>query len=377
MSRSHPYEDPLDAIWIECASRIGLRVERSADTYASTDGRGTLLLGDRASLDPDDCLAQMVFHELCHSLVCGRESFDWIDWGLDNESGRDVDFEYATLRLQSALLGPLGLRRVLAPTTEYRTFYDDLPSDPFLEREPSERSSIIRGRAAYARRLERPWGPHLEHALAATADILEQTARYRGTGPGDLLGQLEPRARVHRSGNPIHHAASAPGAPEHPGPFLCGDCAWFLERASGRHGCRQAKSARIEREDIACSHFEPTLDCLACGACCREAYDSVDVSARDAALLPQSLLLKRGARYELPRPEHRCSALSGGTRLPLHRPAIPGPGGEAEQVSPPFYLPSEDPFSCAIYDARPKTCRDFEKGSAHCLSARRRVGLSR
>jgi Fe-S-cluster containining protein len=31
---------------------------------------------------------------------------------------------------------------------------------------------------------------------------------------------------------------------------------------------------------------------------------------------------------------------------------------------------------CVIYDDRPRTCREFTLGSAHCLSARRKVGLS-
>jgi len=29
-----------------------------------------------------------------------------------------------------------------------------------------------------------------------------------------------------------------------------------------------------------------------------------------------------------------------------------------------------------LYDDRPRSCRDFTLGSAHCLTARRRVGLS-
>ena len=33
-------------------------------------------------------------------------------------------------------------------------------------------------------------------------------------------------------------------------------------------------------------------------------------------------------------------------------------------------------FHCVIYDDRPRTCRDFTLGSARCLTARRRVGLS-
>jgi hypothetical protein len=33
-------------------------------------------------------------------------------------------------------------------------------------------------------------------------------------------------------------------------------------------------------------------------------------------------------------------------------------------------------FHCVIYDDRPRTCRDFTLGSEHCLTARRRVGLT-
>jgi Fe-S-cluster containining protein len=35
-----------------------------------------------------------------------------------------------------------------------------------------------------------------------------------------------------------------------------------------------------------------------------------------------------------------------------------------------------EPFHCAIYEGRPKTCRDFTLGSENCLAARRKVGLS-
>ena len=32
-------------------------------------------------------------------------------------------------------------------------------------------------------------------------------------------------------------------------------------------------------------------------------------------------------------------------------------------------------FHCAIYDDRPRTCREFTLGGEHCLTARRRVDL--
>jgi Fe-S-cluster containining protein len=35
-----------------------------------------------------------------------------------------------------------------------------------------------------------------------------------------------------------------------------------------------------------------------------------------------------------------------------------------------------DPYKCTIYDDRPKSCQEFERHGEHCLTARRRVGLS-
>ena len=72
---THGYIDPLDQVWIETARRIGLRVRRAGDVYASTGGDATLTICTRDGMDADDCLAQMIFHEICHSLVEGDEAF--------------------------------------------------------------------------------------------------------------------------------------------------------------------------------------------------------------------------------------------------------------------------------------------------------------
>lgn len=372
MSRSTRYEDPLNTIWLECAARLGLRVQPSGDTYASSSGQGDLWLGEGAALDADDCVAQMVLHEICHWLVCGPESFDWIDWGLDNEVDRDIELEHATLRVQAALLDPLGLREVLAPTTVYRAFYDALPPDPFSERNPDERSCIVRARAGYARRLARPWAPTLTEALRATADIAQTLRSFRPhTSATDLLARAGEPRELHRTGIPLSSSDAGDSR-------RCRDCGWLSEDKRGRYRCVQAEGARVEADDRVCERFETALDCQTCGACCREAYGAVDVSARDpTVLLAADWLVRRGRRYEVRRDEHRCAALGGGRPLPRHRPAIPGPRGETEQISPPFFVPSEEPFSCAIYEVRPQTCRDFTLGSPHCLTARRRVGLSR
>ena len=99
---THRYEDPLDRIWIGCAARIGLTVARVPGAYATTDGQGTLFIAPPEELDRDDCLAQMIFHELCHSLVEGEQPFTRADWGMDN-TGPDHDWrEHACLRVQRA-----------------------------------------------------------------------------------------------------------------------------------------------------------------------------------------------------------------------------------------------------------------------------------
>jgi hypothetical protein len=72
---THRYEDPLDRIWTTAASRIGFEIARSPSVYASVES-GTIFIGPPETLDSDDCLAQLIFHELCHSLVEGPEALD-------------------------------------------------------------------------------------------------------------------------------------------------------------------------------------------------------------------------------------------------------------------------------------------------------------
>lgn len=377
-SITHRYLDPLDAVWLACAGKIGLRVRRESDVYASTDGAGLLLLSDAAGMDPDDCLAQMIFHELCHALVQGPESFAWVDWGLENETQRDDDLERACLRLQAALLDPLGLRQVFGPTTEFRSFYDALPADPFEERSAEDVPSIVRGRAAWARRRQAPWAPHLEEALERTAQIVRAAAAALPY-PADLGGppaptlyeKVEPRAELHRTGLPMPRVKK--------GELSCESCAWCTKSAAnGQMRCRQAEGRGTVGAAPACERYESALNCLTCGACCREAYDAVIVRPRDPALkVHKEKFIERNGSYDVPRQEGRCSFLEGGLRLPVIKPAIHSPRGEPEQVSPPSYIPGGAPFTCKIYEDRPQTCRDFTLGSAHCLHARRKVGLSR
>ena len=95
------------------------------------------------------------------------------DWGLENRDQRDLQREYACLRLQAALLAPYGLAEVLGPTTEHRAYYDGLS-------QPLEGMQVDAqwARAGMARVDEPPWGPHLRNALRATAQVAALAAAW-------------------------------------------------------------------------------------------------------------------------------------------------------------------------------------------------------
>jgi hypothetical protein len=338
------YRDPLDEVWLAAARRIGFRIARTPHAYATTEGDGTIAIGTAEVLDVDDCLAQMILHELCHALVEGEESFSKPDWGLDNQTMRDESREQACLRTQAALLAPHGLRGVLAPTTDHREFYDRLPDDPLADDAPSVLARTALGRAGRP-----PFAPHLEHALEATATIVRAAARFASPGqvgeemPSLHAAYVEPAGR-HETGFPLRA-----------GDERCGGCAWrFVVRGVSR--CRQAKDARIDAGARACDRWEPeAIDCQDCGACCRAAYDSVTVNKRDPVVRRHpELIVVRETYLELRREGDRCAALGHEGRSPL-----------------------DERYGCRIYADRPRTCRDFEWRGAHCLHARRRVGLSR
>jgi len=337
---TYRYIDPLTQVWVGAARRIGLRVVRTPDAYAATDGRGTLAIGDDTTLDKDDSLAQMIFHELCHSLVEGEESFQRADWGMDN-TGPDHDWrEHACLRLQYVLTGRYGLRTLFAPTTDFRAFWNTLSGDVLADRTDRSTQAAIAG----LRRVSHPpWSPALTEALASTSRIALEASKY-ATKDTEVLwhGVSEPPAP-----HPTGLGAGTRGS--------CGTCVWRHDHR-GAARCRQA-AAKVDPAWPGCERFEATTEvgCQDCGACCREAYDAVDVQPRDPAVKAQPLyVIRRGDIYEVRRSGDRCSALLGGDHL----------GDKRTQ------------FRCVIYDDRPRTCREFTLGSEHCLTARRRVGLS-
>ena len=175
-SIDHSYGDPLELIWRSTAQKIGFRITRSSEVYASWDGAGTLALGEHDDLDEDDCLAQMILHEICHALVEGEDALLKTDWGLANEDDRDVTREFAAMRLQAALLTPHGLRQFLAVTTDWRADYDALPNDPLQ----GDDEAAQLAREAWERAQTGAWASALNEALSATAVIARATQGFAG-----------------------------------------------------------------------------------------------------------------------------------------------------------------------------------------------------
>ena len=163
------YSDPLDLIWLETARTLGMEVERSAAVYAAWDGKGVLYIADSESMDPDDCVAQMVFHEVCHALVEGPGSWGVSDWGLVNRDDRHLVREHACHRLQAALSDRYGLRRLLGVTTDHRAYYDALPLDPLSGDDPA----VVPACRGWERATTGPWAEALDHALCATAQMAQ------------------------------------------------------------------------------------------------------------------------------------------------------------------------------------------------------------
>jgi hypothetical protein len=347
------HQEEADRIWLNAAALLGISIARAADVYASWDGKGTLTLASEQYLDPDDCLAQMIFHELCHLLVSGEQAREQVDWGVDNTSPKDLVYEYATNRLQAALSQAYGLRTFMGVTTMWRPYYDALPRDPLATGDdaaiPLARSGLERARKA-------PYREVLHAALSGTAALADV---LRSKVSADSLWLVT---------NAEHPA----GFRRHPDSSLqCDDCAWAIPRAKGlqcrrtRPGCTPAyhglgavpdmQRARFDQAQPACEYFERKLtqeDCFSCGACCHKGFDVVEVqpTERFARRHPDLIEVRSAERCVVPRPNGHCVALTG--------------NGSANA-----------PFLCRHYDERPRSCRDFELGGDACLVARQRAAL--
>lgn len=343
------YRDPLSEVWLAAAFKIGLRVSRSHDAFAHSDGKGNIAIAHAEHLDSDDCLAQMIFHELCHSLVEGPESFAKADWGLDNQSEVDHEREHATLRVQRVLAGRYGLQMFLAPTTDFRQFYDALGKAPLQD--PMDESTCA-ARVAIRRSQTNPWWPHLGRALETTATIANLAADWAAPSKRPSLyrhvGQTPPQ---HSSGLYAGSTAVATGIGSAPASDLedvsqaiCGACVW--RESSGN--CLQA-GTQVAAHEAGCERFELPFDCEDCGACCRGAYHSVTINKGDVVAERHPQLLVHHENFsEVRRQGANCAALES----------------------------SNGKHLCTIYDDRPTCCRDFENGGPNCLTARRRLGFS-
>jgi hypothetical protein len=159
----------IQAIWREVASAIGFSITRTREAYATSDGRGTIGIGADDTLDADDTFAQLVFHELCHAATEGEGAVAKPDWGLDNVPGHAVR-EHACLRFGAHLAQRFGLRAAMAPTTDYRAYYDALAVDPLApDGDPATPIAI----AARERFDSSTWRAPIEAALARTAVLAE------------------------------------------------------------------------------------------------------------------------------------------------------------------------------------------------------------
>ncbi len=152
------------------------------------------------------------------------------------------------------------------------------------------------------------------------------------------------------------------GLPNSDGPQRCGDCAWRDE--AGRcvfAAIGEAPGPEVSLAQRACAFHEPRVECDPCGACCREAFDSVPVTEDDAVRLGAERAAWVRTHDDGWRDLVRVpSPLGCGTRCG----ALRGDGALAQ------------PYRCVIYELRPTNCRELERGSEGCLTARRRVGLT-
>jgi len=166
------YLDPCEVMWLATARRLGLHIRRSPLVFSATDGSGLLQLSTRDDLDADDCLAQMLLHEICHWCTNGEETHVERDWGFDLDGPTDPR-EHSALRLQAWLADQVGMRSWFGPTGIYRQYYDRIPADPLLPMDDSEWDETVTRVAAEAvdRIQSPPWHPHVLEAMRATSRL--------------------------------------------------------------------------------------------------------------------------------------------------------------------------------------------------------------
>ncbi|MFT7582956.1 MAG: hypothetical protein ACI9MR_004642, partial [Myxococcota bacterium] len=334
VSNSRPitthYADPLEVIWLACARSVGWKVHRCDDVFAAFDGVDTLTIATAAELDPDDTLAQMILHEICHALVGGPRAMQTADYGLENADDRDLVYEHACHRLQAALADPYGLRGFFAVTTEWRPYFDALPADPLGD---GTDPAIALAQSGWIRARSEPWEAAIAAALEATAQLAGACRPF--AAPTSLWQQTSER-------HPL-------GGPVGPSSETCGSCAW---RSPADQTCLMRDATPVTAAWASCERWEAQLkaaSCVSCGACCREAFHLVEVGEDESFVrLRPEWVIRDAHGLHVPRPSGRCVALD----------------------------PESAQFLCRVYADRPTSCRDFAVGSDSCLLARQRLGLS-
>lgn len=145
-----------------------MTIERSPTVFAAWNGAGVLTIGTPETLDPDDCVAQMILHETCHALIEGPDGLQKPDWGLDITDPAQKIREFSCLRLQAALTQQYGLRTLLASTTNFRSYYDQLPDDPLAD---DSDPAVPAAKAGMQRATTGSWSTPLADALRQTQQI--------------------------------------------------------------------------------------------------------------------------------------------------------------------------------------------------------------
>lgn len=142
----------------------------------------------------------------------------------------------------------------------------------------------------------------------------------------------------------------------------CRGCVWHFSGGRGApvDRCRRHRNEPVHPLWRACEAFAASLDCLTCGACCREAYHAVEIAPRDPFLRLH--------------PERVSTEAWEGAQRSVVRRVPTLTGSRCSCLGDP---PEGEDYRCVVYDTRPRTCRDFERGSVNCVEARRRVGLTR
>lgn len=337
-------EDSVGKVWATAARRLGIArpVEKVAGQPTDADKPA------------DERKGQALFDQLCCALIEGHDSFA----KLAAEHGGNFDTtalhwrDNARLRLQWVLCSQWSLQDWFVPAAHVRAFWDSLDETVLDDKaELAVRAASV----ALLRASRSPWAPAFVDALATTRELLRVDTRNRIAHPADAFA-----ARIDATKR-------------------CEQCAWAYTQGI-KLACRQVDSATIgpQHKDIeahwpACERFEPALDCQNCGACCREAFQSVEVGAREPIRRTHpEMVVDHGTRRELRRTQATSLDIIADKPAPTRCAALGG--GDVVQLGTRTTVAD---YACQIYQARPQSCRSFTAGSESCLVARRRVGMSR